>query len=343
MACSSKGLEGHGTRKLRICLISQLHLSMNPRLVKEADALAEAGYEVIVIAADFSKSAREADSVFSDRPWRVVAAPQFGPEAPWFIRMRELVRRQAARLFVRGVGLGYPSITRTAWHSSAPDLVTAAKRLKADLYIAHLVAALPAAAIAAHLHGARYAFDAEDFHLGDVPDGPLHDPERRMTRAIESRYLPGCAYVTAASPGIADLYSKEYGIVRPAIVLNVFPQADAPRAPMAKGTVEPGPSVYWVSQTIGAHRGLECAVRAIGRAQSRPHLYLRGKLVGGFFDHLRLLASEAGAADRLHLLPHAAPSEMARLAANYDVGLLLSLDTRRTTGSPLGTSYSPIY
>jgi len=38
-----------GARKT-VCLIGALHLSMNPRLVKEADALSEAGYQVIVIA-----------------------------------------------------------------------------------------------------------------------------------------------------------------------------------------------------------------------------------------------------------------------------------------------------
>jgi glycosyltransferase involved in cell wall biosynthesis len=309
------------TRRARICLITQLHVSMNPRLVKEADALAEAGYEVLVIAPDFSKPAREADADFSDRPWHVVASPQFGPDAPWLIRSRELVRRHAARILVRGGRLEYPFIIRAAWHSSTPDLVAAAKRVKADLYIAHLLAALPAAAIAARLHGARYAFDAEDFHLGDPPDGQAHELERRMTRCIEGRYLSGCAYVTAASPGIADAYKQTYGINQPATVLNVFPRAEAPRGPRHKGTAEPGPSVYWFSQTIGPNRGLECAVRAIGLARSRPHLYLRGILAAGFSDQLQILVNEAGVTDRVHVLSPAPSCEMARLAAVYDLGL----------------------
>ena len=192
----------------------------------------------------------------------------------------------------------------------------------ADLYIAHYPAALPAAAIAAQRHGARYAFDAEDFHLGDTPDGPEYDAQRQMLRAIEGRYLPGCAYVTAASPGIADAYVEAYDIARPTVVLNVFPRAQAPIRPTPRGTAAPGPSVYWFSQTIGPDRGLECAVRAIGRAQSRPHLYLRGTPAAGFLDHLRKIASEADALDRLHVLPPAAPSEMVRLAAAYDVGLV---------------------
>ncbi len=198
-------------------------------------------------------------------------------------------------------------------------LIAAANRIKADLYIAHYPAALPAAALAARQHGARYAFDAEDFHLGDYPEGPAQDTLRGMIRAVEGRYLPGAAYVTDASPGIADAYAESYGVPRPTVVLNVFPLSQAPAGPTLSGTAEPGPSVYWFSQTIGPDRGLECAVRAIARARSRPHLYLRGSLAAGFLERLREIAAEVGVADHLHVLPPAMPSEMERLAAVYDV------------------------
>ena len=151
---------------------------------------------------------------------------------------------------------------------------------------------------------------------------PEYNAQRGILCAIEGRYLPGCAYVTAASPGIAEAYVDAYGIARPTVVLNVFPGDQAPCFPTPSGTAAPGPSVYWFSQTIGPDRGLECAVRAIGQAQSRPHLHLRGMPAAGFLDHLRTIAADACAADRLHILPPAAPSEMVRLAAVYDLGLV---------------------
>jgi hypothetical protein len=219
------------------------------------------------------------------------------------------------------LGFRNPPVIRAAWHPIAPDLVSAAKDIKANLYVAHYPAALPAAAIAARTHNALYAFDAEDFHLGDYPDGPAHEVERHMIRAIEARYLPNCAYVTAASPGIADAYVEAYGIARPTVILNVFPRDHAPAAATSQGLANPGPSIYWFSQTIGPNRGLECAVRAIGRASSRPYLYLRGTPAKGYLDQLRSLAAEAGVTDRLQLLPSAQPSEMVKLAAVYDIGL----------------------
>ena len=308
------------SERRRVCILTPGHLSTNPRLVKEADSLADAGYEVSVIAADCTLWARDADRSFSGQAWQVVRTLSFGPHSPLPSRVVQLVRQRLARAMVAAGVRRMPTIL-AAWHPIGPDLVSAALDVRADLYIAHYPAVLPAAAIAAQHHRGRYAFDAEDFHLGDAPDGPEYNAQRRMLCAIEGRYLPGCAYVTAASPGIADAYVDAYGIVRPIVALNVFPRDQAPCRPTSGGTVAPGPSVYWFSQTIGPERGLECAVRAIGQAQSRPHLYLRGTPAAGFLGYLRTIATESGVADRLHVLPPAVPSEMVRLAAVYDLGL----------------------
>jgi len=306
----------------KICIITQLHPSLNPRLVKEADALTEAGYEVSVIAPDFSEWGRKADEEFRGRAWRVVERPHFGPLAPRGVRVIELGRRIAAGLAVRRLGMSHPRVVRAAWHPVAPALVSAAKRHKADLYIAHLVSSLPAAAIAAKHNKALYAFDAEDFHLGDLPDGPEYESERRMVRSIEGLYIAGCCYVTAAAPLIAQAYRDEYQIKLPTTVLNVFPLSQGPPRATPRGTASPRPSVYWFSQTIGPSRGLECAVKAIGQAKTKPHLYLRGQPADGFLESLFGIASEVGVVDRLHVLPLAPPSEMERLAAAYDIGFV---------------------
>ena len=304
-----------------MCILTPGHLSTDPRLVKEADSLADAGYKVSVIAADCTLWARDADRSFSGRSWQVIRKLPFGPHSPLLSRVVQLLRQRLARWIVAAGVRRAPTIL-AAWHPIGPDLVRAALDVRADLYIAHYPAALPAAAIAAQHHRGHYAFDAEDFHLGDAPERPEYNVQRRMLCAIEGRYLTGCAYVTAASPGIADAYVDAYGIARPTVVLNVFSRDQAPCFPTPRGTAAPGPSVYWFSQTIGPNRGLECAVRAIGQAQSRPHLYLRGMPAVGFLDHLQTIAAEVCAADRLHILPPAAPSEMVRLAAVHDVGLV---------------------
>jgi glycosyltransferase involved in cell wall biosynthesis len=217
-------------------------------------------------------------------------------------------------------GLATPGLETSAHHPAGQDLAAAACAVRADLYIAHYVAALPAAAKAARLHHARYAFDAEDFHLGDLPDDPRHAFEKRLIRAIESRWLPGAAYVTAAAPLIAEAYAQTYGIGHPTVVLNTFPRSQAPAAPTQAGTARPGPSVYWFSQTIGPGRGLETALEAIAVAQSLPHLYLRGDPAPGYREWLEDRARQLGVADRLHFLCPVAPGELERSGAAYDIG-----------------------
>jgi glycosyltransferase involved in cell wall biosynthesis len=304
-----------------VCEITPGHLSTNPRLVKEADALQAAGFDVSVVAADYLDWAREADLEFGSRGWRVASTVRFGPLAPLPLRMRQKLLQGASRAIVKA-GFSQQRVIDTAWHPVTPELIRAASATKADLYIAHYPAALPAAALAARKHGTLYAFDAEDYHLGDPPEDSTYDFERAMIRAIEGQYLPGAAYVTAASPGIAEAYAKTYGIDRPTVVLNVFPAADGPAFPSTCGTAKPSPSLYWFSQTIGPDRGLECAVEAIARARSAPHLYLRGLAAPGFDDRLKDLARQSGIEDRLHILPIARPAEMTRLAAAYDLGLV---------------------
>lgn len=305
----------------RICLITPGHLATNPRLVKEADALTASGHTVVVIAACFLDWARTADRSFSGRPWQVVATLPFGPLAPWPVRLGQkllhTLARQAWRMGARG-----PLVEAMAWHPLGLSLIRQARRTQADLYIAHYPAALPAAALAAKRWRSRYAFDAEDFHLGDPPDKPAYNSQRKLTRQIEGRWLPGAAYVTAASPGIAEAYAKAYGIAKPTTILNVFSRHEAPASPSPRGSFTPGPSLYWFSQTVGPDRGLECAVQALALSQAKPHLVLRGKANPGYKRELTAIAAQHGVAGRLHWLPPADPSVMVRLAAEHDLGLV---------------------
>lgn len=303
-----------------ICIVTPGQLSANPRVVKEADALIEAGHSVSVICTRMVDWANETDAEFRDRGWRVAACISLGRHEALLPRLYRGARRRAADLAYRA-GLSTRAVVEAAWHEVTPELARAARRTRADLYVAHYPAALPAAAQAAALHGSTYAYDAEDFHLGDPPGGSAFDRQRSLTRQIEARYLQDACYVTAASPGIADAYVEAYGVERPRVILNVFPLSEAPEVPASDGTARPGPSVFWFSQTIGEDRGLECAIAAIGRARSKPHLYLLGRTKAGYDGRLMALAAAHGASDRLHFLPPVAPSALARVAATFDVGL----------------------
>lgn len=301
----------------RIIILTPGQVGSNPRTVKEAWALHKAGFEVHVIASRVLASVESRDQ-------------EIVQSAPFSIERIDLARRRTRLPGVITCSatkaleqlLPLPSITARAHDHATGHLIAAACRRPADLYIAHYVAALPAAMAAARRHGARFAFDAEDFHPGDLPDTPENAAANRRIDIIERAALPRAAYVAAAAPGIADAYAARYGIPRPTVIRNVFPRAEAPPAPTAAGTVRPGPTLYWFSQTRGADRGLECALEAVARAKTRPHLHLRGQGRTAFDTALLERASALGCADRVHLLDPAAPSQMVPLAARYDAGLV---------------------
>lgn len=307
----------------KVCVVTPGPLTSSPRAVKEAQALHEAGFDTTLIATRMLDHAEARDQSLMRRiPWRLV---RIDLRSRWrSLRAAQMVARGAFAVLRLGrfADIGFSACTL--------PLLAEALRTPADLYIAHYPAALPAVVAAARRYGARYAYDAEDFHLGDWPDVAAHDFDRALVRSIEGRYLPGCAYVSAASPGISDAYKDAYGIERPSVLLNVFPLAQAPASATPCGTASPGPSVYWFSQVIGANRGLECAVRAIGLAKSKPHLYLRGVARPNFVLALEKIAVEGGAAGRLHVLAPADPDDMERLASAYDVGLVAETSQTRS-------------
>ncbi len=301
---------------MHICLVTPGHLSTNPRLVKEADALAAAGYRVSVVSSRHFRPADEADREFESRPWaRYMTA--YGPLAGRWRHLAGSADRRVSQMIYRLTGL----CADRAYHPVTPSLTREVCSIRADLYIAHNLAALPAAYAAAKQRGAKLGFDAEDFHRGELSAAPGHALALRLTREIENTYIPRCDYLTAASPGIARAYALACDIKQPTVILNVFPKSDAPTSFTDKGEASPCPSLYWFSQTIGANRGLEAVIEAIGKSRTRPMLYLRGTPALGYLDSLNALAQRHDVTDCLHILPPAAPSDMARLAAQYSIGI----------------------
>ncbi len=308
----------------RICLVSPGHLASNPRLVKEADALHEAGFAVKVVAGDMTPGVRSLDDKILARATWPVAKVGLGSRPSY------LARRMRQELAKKAFGSGMRSVRVAVWAQSpiSERLARAAAAEPADLYIAHYLAALPAAAAAAHHHGAKLGFDAEDDHVGELEDTPENQLDIGIRQRIEAHFLPQCQHVTAASPGIARAYRERYGVTMTPI-LNVFPLAQAPCKAAAERSRDSGGalSVYWFSQTIGPGRGLEPFIQAMGNMRGRVTLSIRGSDFLGYSALLKALAAATGVSEAIRFLPSAPPDEMVRLAAQHDLGLASELST----------------
>lgn len=313
-----------------ICLVTSLHLSYNPRVLKEADALHEAGYDVRVLAMKLQPDkARWDEQLMASRDWKLerldASRDTLTGRMLWFkSALRQRLYQRSRWLRQLGTGL------EKAYCRHFPEMARRAMREPADLFIAHNLQALPAAALATRRWGAKLGFDAEDFHRGEIAETDVSKAIRQpLIERIEEKYIPKCDYLTAASDGIGDAYAKALGIRKPVTILNVFPLSEregrTPCEELQKERQAAGLSLYWYSQVIGEGRGLEDVLRAMAMLGNGVHLSLRGSWADGYEKTFHERARTLGVEKQVHILPLAPPEQLVERAARHDVGLALEL------------------
>lgn len=327
---------------MKICSVSSKHISYNPRVLKEADALAEAGHAVTVVTVcNHREQALLDERLMLSRRWQLLTVSYRRTGVRERILWLTSALRQ--RLFqLLDVVTHRCGIAEHAQGREFPELKRLACSVRADLYIAHHVEALGAAWAAARRHGARFAFDAEDFHSGMYAAPPLVEmaggldetvakllaATEQLTKSrgeqrieyLERKYLPRCDYLTAASDGISIAYALKYRLPRPTTILNVFPLEE-----INTTSCHPSPTLrlYWCSQVIGPGRGLEEAVRALPLLDALCELHLRGTQQAEFSARLQELAAGLSVGGQLFFHPPCPPEELVAEAASYDIGLAL--------------------
>jgi glycosyltransferase involved in cell wall biosynthesis len=306
--------------KTRICVMTAGQLSTCPRLVKAADALTEAGYDVRVVSARFMDWATEGDrELRRTRSWRW-SVVDYHRATGRRTHLRSGARCRTARAGVRLIGAERAplGLAARAFGRVHPELVRAALAEPADLFYGGTTGGLAAAAAAGRRAGVPYALDLEDFFAGEHPDDR---PDGRRANALAARIeravLPGAAFLTAGSAAIAAAYRERYG-VSAIPIHNTFPLPALP--PALAPSPGPGLRLYWFGQTLGPGRGIEDAVRAMAQARIPGEIRLRGVPAAGILEYLGELA--AGAPDlRIVPLEPAAPNRMVELCAGHDAGL----------------------
>jgi glycosyltransferase involved in cell wall biosynthesis len=312
---------------MRVCLISSVHPWVNPRLVKEADALAARGHDVTVVTKRVDRWSDDRDApLLAGKAWVAVRVGLMRDDPAdrwrWF---SSAVRAGAALRAYRA--FGGMRLAEEGYYRGFDRVLRAAEDTRAEFFIAHTQGALPIAARAAARAGVRYGFDCEDLLAEEAADG-LRDPSvRRAILEIERTYLPGAAYVTATSHAMASYLVDRYAIATPEVIYNVFPNAEfdglaPPAARAPRDTLE----LAWISATIGPGRGLEDAVRALARLPASVRLTIFGRMLPAYEPHLRALADRVGVGGRVAVRAIPGPHDIAAAIAAFDVGLSLDLN-----------------
>jgi glycosyltransferase involved in cell wall biosynthesis len=298
-----------------IVLLTPGQPSSNPRLTKEAIALAAEGYRVTVLYSFWVMWAIEQD--------RLIIASN--PSVQWVEIGGNPANRKMRYFFSRAIHKCYRSLS-ALFPSFLPFAVRAEIRTysamlyaavaaKADLYIGHNLGGLAVAGRAADLKKTLYAFDAEDFHRGQTdPATAIYE----RTKFIEDRYVSGAAYVTAASPLIAKAYNELYHI-EPLVINNVFSKK---HLATAINEVKNSLELFWFSQTIGKERGLEDIILAMKQLPANACRFtLLGYCTNEMKRYLQVLGKRTdGLGVSLQFLDPVHPNQVFEIARQFDIG-----------------------
>jgi glycosyltransferase involved in cell wall biosynthesis len=296
------------TLSVKVVLVSSGQPSLNPRLVKEADALTAAGYEVTVLYAYWNNWGTTFDNdLLPTKKWTSVRVGGHPTEA----RFTYLLSRCIHKAAKAGMKLFGPAMfAEAAITRSGYFLSRTAKKYRADIYIGHNLGALSAVVVAAKSNSKPCGFDAEDFHRNEVSDHKT-DSDVILKTFLEDKYIPKINYLTTSSPLISEEYKRLY-TQKPEIILNVFPKGGYIEPVADTGVIK----IFWFSQTIGHSRGIEEIVEAVKLSgQHLFALHLLGQCTAGFKK--KLLAM--GVAIQFHSpIP---PGELISFARQFDIGI----------------------
>lgn len=303
----------------RIVLITPGQPSSNPRLTKEAIALNNAGFNVTVLYSHWVTWADKFDEQlikqYPNINWIRIGGHPNQEKGKFFISR---IINKLFKLLYRWTRIKYfriNSINRTTF-----SLTNYAKSIKADIYIAHNLGALPAAVKAAKKFQTRSSIDFEDYYTGQWA---IYSNEYNLYKFIEEEYLSKISFCTVASPLIAQKYKEVYPFLSPVVINNVFSKKYLQKETISfrKGDVL---KLFWFSQKVGKDRGLEQLVKAMSKLDKYVSITILGECDEEYKKELLHLARTLTLiSSQINFIDPVSPEKIFFIAAQHHVGLAL--------------------
>ena len=303
-------------KQIKAVIITSGQPCGNPRMVKEAIALLDAGYSVTVIYCPMSPWGDSFDDqLFEIHPeitWKCVGAHP-SKQKNKFLWTR--IRKKCWQFYLHFLGNHFHSALRSSALYSQ-ELEREAFKHKADLYIGHNLGAIKAIVKAAKKYNSLASFDFEDFHRGEDMYKSSH---WNCTKKIEDEFLPMLNLSTAASPLICKQYSEIYPFLKPLCINNLFPI----KSTLGINSSTKKLKLIWFSQMIGENRGLETLIKAIGILRNPMiELTLLGNVNLNYKSYLEELVNTYNLKkEQLNFLSPVSPDEISNICTSFHIGL----------------------
>lgn len=312
----------------KVCLISDHHLCINPRLWKEAFLYEKLGFEVVILTKCQSDDLRKRDmELLKGHNIRYefflnLIPGEINPVMRFYYRLRKRIASELQRRLKAG----------GAWAiNHAPDLLyKAALKEHAFIYSAHLECGFYVGRELVKA-GRKVSFDFEDWYSRDYLTA---DRATGLLRQLEQFALTHGVFCTAASGSMADALRQAYGSQLPiTAVYNSFPDEELQTLPNIVS--DPGlPFRFvWTSRTVGPGRGLETLMEALTMVSSPVELHIIGQCAPGYEEQVKNSFPSSLGHQLLfhHFIKH---SDLLPTLAGFDAGLAIERyepDSRNTT------------
>ena len=304
--------------RYKVTLITSAQPYSNPRLIKEAKSLLNAGFSVTVIWCPISTWADKFDKqLFEDyREINWVKAGYHSASNPlgfFYARFRQKIWH----IIYKIIGNHFDAAIKSLVLFSQ-ELTSVALQHKADLLLGHNLGALPAIAKTSIKYSIKSIFDFEDYHRGEADEKSF---QTKRVIDVEDTYIPLITSITTASPLISIAYKKIFPQKFIKTINNCFPYAYAEEN-ITKVPLTPL-KLFWFSQYIGKKRGLEVIIQAMSFFSTNDvTLTLLGTStteVRNYFyeivDNLKISRQQ------ILFLPAVSENEIVQIASEHHIGL----------------------
>ena len=304
----------------RILIVTGSHLCHNPRVIKEATALQQAGFDVEVLGGWFDANLKQRDQeLLAKIGFRY--RPVFDLTEQMMLRFGLRARSRIAKEFHDKIGL--ESHWQLGYFVSA--LGKAVLRSKADLVIAHSEQALFAVSQLQKSETGNRRFkvgvDMEDWFSEDLPEETRRHRPIKLLKNLERGILNGAAHASCPSRVMSEALASEYDCRPPIVIYNAFSWSE-------RSTIDGQfhdrknrnvPSIHWFSQTLGTDRGLADLFAALPYLKSEAEIHLRGKMIPGFEEWLATRVPENWR-NRIFIHGLVSNGELLSRIAEHDIG-----------------------
>lgn len=302
----------------KICLLTDHHVALNPRVWKEAFFYEKKGYRVVILSMWQAKNILEKDlQILRGHQICYKSFLNLIPgEANKLMCIFYRARKRIAGVLQKTLNISAP------WAISyAPEvLLKHALKEDADFYIAHLECAFYVGRDLIKT-GKNVSFDFEDWYSRDylVPERPV-----ALLQSLEKFALINGVFCTAASKAMADALNETYNIsTEITVIYNGFSKHEsAERMNEPQANSDDHTKIIWFSRTVGPERGIEFLLKALHVCTTPVELHLLGDMSVSY-KHFLEINFPYNQGHLLFLHPFMPHNNLLNFLAQFTIGLAI--------------------